>query len=125
MRTVIKRTVCVVEEAIDVLTIEKSGGYRGQYHVLSGVISPLDGIGPEELNIDSFIKRCREGRIREVIIAVNPTIEGDATALYLAKEIRPIGIRVMRIAHGLPVGSNIEFADAATILKSLEGRVEI
>ena len=120
-----KSTVCVVEEARDILTIEKSGGYHGVYHVLKGVISPLDGIGPEELNIGSFIRRCREGRIKEAIIAVNPTIEGDATTLYLAKELRPLGIRVMRIAHGLPVGSNIEFADSATIVKSIEGRVEI
>jgi recombination protein RecR len=117
--------VCIVEEARDIITIEKSAGYRGLYHVLKGVISPLDGIGPEELNIESFISRCKEGRIREAIIAVNPTIEGDATTLYLAKELRPLGIKVMRIAHGLPVGSNIEFADAATIVKSLEGRVEI
>ncbi len=120
-----KSTVCVVEEARDVLTIEKSGGYHGVYHVLKGVISPLDGIGPEELNISSFIIRCREGVIKEAIIALNPTMEGDATALYLAKELRPVGVRIMRIAHGLPVGSNIEFADAATIIKSLEGRVEI
>ena len=120
-----KSIVCVVAEARDVLTIEKSEGYRGVYHVLKGVISPLDGIGPEELNIGSFIKRCKEGFIKEVIIATNPTIEGDATTLYLAKELRPLGIRVMRIAHGLPVGSNIEFADAATIVKSIEGRVEI
>lgn len=120
-----KSTVCVVEDARDILTIEKCGGYRGQYHVLKGVISPLDGIGPEELNISSFLSRCRDGQIREAIIAVNPTIEGDATTLYLAKELKPLGVRVMRIAHGLPVGSNIEFADAATIVKSLEGRVEI
>jgi len=117
--------ICVVEEARDILTIEKCGGYHGQYHVLKGVISPLDGIGPEELNIDSFLTRCREGRIKEAIIATNPTIEGDATTLYLAKELRPLGIRVMRIAHGLPVGSNLEFADSATIVKSLEGRMEI
>lgn len=120
-----KSIICVVAEARDVLTIEKSEGYRGVYHVLKGLISPLDGIGPEELNISTFIKRCKEGFIKEVIIATNPTIEGDATTLYLAKELRPLGIRVMRIAHGLPVGSNIEFADSATIVKSLEGRVEI
>jgi recombination protein RecR len=120
-----KSTICIVEEARDILTIEKSGGYHGVYHVLKGVISPLDGIGPEELNIGSFIKRCKEGQIKEAIIAVNPTIEGDATTLYLSKELHPLGVRVMRIAHGIPVGSNIEFADAATIVKSLEGRVEI
>ncbi len=120
-----KSIICVVEEARDIITIEKSNWYHGLYHVLKGVISPLDGIGPEELNISSFLDRCRNEDINEVIIATNPTIEGDATTLYLAKELKPMGVKVMRIAHGLPVGSNIEFADSATIIKSLEGRVEI
>jgi len=115
--------LCVVEEAKDIITIEKSEGFNGLYHVLDGVISPLDGIGPEELNIGNFIDRCRDENIREVIIAVNPTIEGDATTLYLSRELKPLGIVVMRIAHGLPVGSNLEYADSATIIKSLEGRV--
>ncbi|MDY6967933.1 MAG: recombination mediator RecR [Spirochaetota bacterium] len=117
--------ICVVEEAKDVLTIEKTKEYRGLYHVLRGVISPLNGIGPEELNINSFIERCRDSSTKEVIIATNPTIEGDATGLYLARILRPIGIKVMRIAHGLPVGADIEFADNATIAKSIAGRIEI
>ncbi|MDY6934279.1 MAG: recombination mediator RecR [Spirochaetota bacterium] len=117
--------ICVVEEAKDILTIEKTMEYRGVYHVLRGVISPLNGIGPDELNIDSFLHRCKNGGVREVIIATNPTIEGDATSLYLSQVLKPIGVRVMRIAHGLPVGSELEYADSATIVKSLIGRVEI
>lgn len=117
--------ICVVEEARDILTIEKSKVYKGLYHVLSGVISPLDGIGPEDLNIGSFIKRCRDEPIKEVIIATNPTIEGDATTLYIARELKSLSIKITRIAHGLPVGSNLEFADSATIAKSVEGRIEV
>ncbi|MCU0822601.1 MAG: recombination mediator RecR [Spirochaetes bacterium] len=120
-----KCVICVVEEAKDILTIEKSMEYRGLYHVLKGVISPLDGIGPEDLNIVSFLNRCRDGTIKEIVIATNPTIEGDATTLYLARILKPLGIKVMRIAHGLPAGSNLEFADSATIAKSLAGRIEI
>lgn len=120
-----KGIICVVEEAKDLLTIEKSMEYRGLYHVLKGVISPLDGIGPDDLNIGSFINRCSNGAIKEILIATNPTIEGDATTLYLARILKPLGIKVMRIAHGLPAGSNLEFADSATIAKSLAGRIEI
>jgi recombination protein RecR len=117
--------LCIVEEQSDVLSIEKSGEFRGLYHVLGGVISPLDGIGPEELNIKSLIERAREGKVREVIIATNPTVEGDATSLYLSQELRPLGITVMRIAHGLPIGADIEFADSATIAQSLRDRIKI
>ena len=117
--------ICVVEEAKDVLTIEKTREYHGLYHVLQGVISPLDGIGPEELNIGSFVQRCKDGMVKEVIVATNPTLEGDATALYLAQSLKPLGIKVLRIAHGLPVGCELEFADSATIVKSLDGRIEI
>ena len=120
-----KSVICVVEDAKDVLTIEKSMEYRGLYHVLKGVISPLDGIGPDDLNIVPFLNRCRDGSIKEIVIATNPTIEGDATTLYLARILKPLGIKVMRIAHGLPAGSNLEFADSATIAKSLAGRIEI
>ncbi len=120
-----REIICVVEEARDILTIESSNGYHGIYHVLKGVISPLDGIGPEDLNIPSFIERCMNENIKEVIIATNPTIEGDATTMYIARELKPLGIKIMRIAHGLPVGSNLEFADSATIIKSMEGRVEV
>lgn len=117
--------ICVVEEAKDILTIEGTGGFSGVYHVLMGVISPLDGVGPEELNIAPLLKRCKENSIRELILALNPTIEGDATSLYLAKIISPLGIKITRIAHGLPVGADLEFADSATIVKSIEGRVEL
>lgn len=120
-----KSIICVIEEAKDILTIESSMEYNGLYHVLMGVISPLNGIGPDELNINFFIKRCKDALIREVIIATNPTVEGDATSLYIAKLLKPLGIKVMRIAYGLPVGSNLEFADSATIAKSLAGKVEI
>jgi recombination protein RecR len=116
--------ICVVEEQKDVLTIEKTGGFSGVYHVLNGLIAPLDGIGPEELNIGPLLDRCRKGA-GEVIIALNTTVEGDATSLYLAKLLKPLGVKVMRIAHGLPVGADIDFADSATLLKSLEARVEI
>jgi recombination protein RecR len=116
--------ICVVEDAKDVLTIEGTGGYRGLYHVLAGLISPLDGIGPENLNIRALVGRCGDG-VREVILALNPSVEGDATALYLAQLVNPLGTTVSRIAHGLPVGADIEFADNATILKSLEGRVKM
>jgi recombination protein RecR len=115
--------LCVVESARDVLTLEGTGGFRGYYHVLMGVISPLDGIGPEELNIPCLVGRC--AGLDEVILALSPTIEGDATALYLARLLEPAGVTVSRIAHGLPVGSDLEFADSATIIKSLEGRVRM
>lgn len=120
-----RKTVCVVEEQSDVLTIERTGEYRGLYHVLMGVISPLDGIGPGDLNIDSLVERCRTGEIGEVILATNLTVEGDATSLYLARLMKSEGIRVMRIAHGLPAGADLEFADSATIAQSIKGRVEI
>ncbi len=117
--------ICIVENARDVLTIESTGKYSGLYHVLMGLISPLDGIGPEELNISSLIKRCGSNDVREVILALNSTVEGDATTLYLAKILSNLGIKVTRIARGLPVGADLEFADCATIIKSIEGRVEL
>ncbi|MCP4132555.1 MAG: recombination protein RecR [bacterium] len=120
-----RETICIIEEAKDVFTIDATGEYTGLFHVLMGVISPLDGIGPEELNIASLIHRCEKETIRELIIALNPTIEGDATSLYLARQLQPLGIKVTRIAHGLPVGSDLEFVDTATIVKSIEGRSEI
>jgi len=118
-------TLCVVEGARDVLNIEASGEFRGLYHVLSGLISPLDGIGPEDLNIRTLINKCGAGGLYEIIMALSPTIEGDATTLYLASLILPFGIKVTRIAHGLPVGSDLEYVDSATIAKSIEGRVRI
>jgi len=117
-------TLCVVEEPEDMLSIEKSGAFNGLYHVLGGVISPLDGVGPEELSINKLVERCKSG-IKEVIIATNPTIEGDATALYIASLLKPLHIKVMRIAHGLPVGSDLEFVDAPTLAKSITGRREM
>jgi len=120
-----KELVCVVEEARDVLTIEGTGEFKGLYHVLGGLIAPLDGIGPEDLNIEVLVKKCGHNRVKEVILALSPTIEGDATSLYLSKLLSPSKIRVTRIAHGLPVGSDLEFADRATIIKSISGRREV
>ncbi len=120
-----RSVICVVEEQKDALTIEHTGGYHGLYHVLGGVISPLDGIGPDDLNIGKLVSRCGEGSVREVIIATNPTIEGDATALYLARALGGLPVSVMRIAHGLPVGANLDFADTATLIRSLEARTKM
>lgn len=120
-----RTTLCVVEGARDVLNIEASGEFRGLYHVLSGLISPLDGIGPEDLNISALVKKCGAGGLNEIIMALSPTIEGDATTLYLVSLISPFDIKLTRIAHGLPVGSDLEYVDCATIAKSIEGRVII
>lgn len=119
--------LCVVQEQKDAIIIENTGGYNGMYHILHGVLSPLDGIGPEDLTIASLIDRCRDGMVREVIIATNPTVEGDATALYISRalgEINPAP-EVMRIAHGLPLGSDLEFADSATLLRSIQARTKV
>ncbi len=120
-----RATICAVEEQKDVLTIEKTGGFNGLYHVLGGVLSPLDGIGPGELNITRLMDRCRQGAVREVIIATNPTIEGDATALYLSRLLAETGVQAMRIAHGIPVGADLDFADSATLVRSIQARVKI
>jgi len=120
-----KKTICVVEDARDMLTIEKTGEFQGIYHILMGLISPLDGIGPENLNINKLLQRCKNENITEVILALNPTIEGDATSLYMASIFSNEGIKLTRIAQGLSAGSDLEFADSATIAKSLDGRVEI
>ena len=120
-----RSVMCVVENPRDVLTIERTGEFRGLYHVLGGVISPLDGIGPEELSISALVERCTREEVRELIIATNPTVEGDATGLYLARLLKPLGIRVMRIAHGLPVGADLEYADSMTVARSIAGRVEL
>ncbi len=117
--------ICVVEQQKDVLTVERSGAFTGLYHVLNGVISPLDGIGPEELNIKPLLERCKDAAVVEIVIATNPSVEGDATSLYLSKIIKPSGIKVTRIAHGIPVGADLEFADGATIYQSLKCRVEM
>ena len=117
--------ICVVEEPSNILVLEKTGTFRGRYHALVGAISPLDGIGPEDLKIDGLMDRLRAGGIREVIIATNPTVKGETTALYLSKIIKPLGISVSRIAYGLPVGGDIEYADENTVQRALEGRREM
>lgn len=118
-------TLCVVERPRDVVAMEKSRGYGGLYHVLHGAISPMDGIGPEQLNIKGLLKRLDGREVQEVIIATNPNVEGDTTALYLAGLLKPLVPRVTRIAHGLPVGADLEYADQITLSKSLEGRREM
>lgn len=118
-------TICVVEEPKDVLSIEKTREYRGQYHVLHGALSPINGIGPEDLKLKNLLERLHSGTVREVILATNPNVEGEATAIYLARLLKPLGIKVSRIALGVPVGSDLEFADEVTMSKALEGRREI
>jgi len=117
--------VCVVEGPSDLMAIEATGVFRGLYHVLHGAIAPLDGVGPQELKIAELLERLNEGGVTEVIIATNPTVEGDATALYLAKIIKPLGITVTRIAQGIPAGGDIEYVDSKTMTRSLEGRREV
>ncbi|OIO03490.1 recombination protein RecR [Candidatus Desantisbacteria bacterium CG_4_10_14_0_8_um_filter_48_22] len=116
--------ICVVEQPSDLMAFEKIRQYKGLYHILGGAISPLEGINPEDLRIEALLSRLKDG-IKEVVIATNPNAAGEATALFIAKLIKPSGIKVMRIAHGLPVGGDLEFADEITLLKSLEGRREM
>jgi len=120
-----RSVVCVVETPYNVVAIEKTREFHGLYHVLHGALSPLHGIGPDQLKLKSLIARLKEGVIRELIVATNPNVEGEATAVYLSKLIKPLGIRVTRIAMGIPVGSELEFADEVTMLKAIEGRREI
>lgn len=120
-----KNVICVVESPKDVIAIEKVGDYDGLYHVLHGVISPVEGTGPEEINIKSLLKRLQHSDVQEIIVATNPTVEGEATATYLARLIKPSGIKVTRIANGIPVGGDLEFADRVTLLKAIEGRREL
>lgn len=115
-------TICVVEDPRDVAAMEKTKEFHGQYHVLNGVISPMDGIGPDMIRVKELIQRLGNQEVREVIMATNPTIEGEATAMYIARLLKPMGIKVTRIAHGLPVGGDLEYADEVTITKALEGR---
>jgi recombination protein RecR len=117
--------ICVVEEPADLLAVERAREFRGRYHVLHGALAPLDGIGPDELKIQPLLVRLRDGTVREVILATNPTAEGEATALYLAKLIKPLGLRVTRIAHGIPVGGDLEYVDVMTVGRALEGRREM
>ena len=120
-----RSVICVVETAHDVFAMERLREYRGLYHVLHGTISPMDGRGPEDINLKSLIIRLQENDIEEVVIATNPSIEGEATAMYIARLIKPSGIRVSRIAHGIPVGGDIEYTDEVTLLKALEGKREL
>ncbi|MBN1305882.1 MAG: recombination protein RecR [Anaerolineales bacterium] len=114
--------LCVVEEALDVLALERTGGYFGKYHVLHGVISPIEGIGPDDLKIKPLIERVERGEVNEVILATNPSMEGDATALYLHQQLERLGVNVTRLARGLPVGGDLEYADQSTLLRALAGR---
>ncbi len=117
--------LCVVEEPRDVIAIERSGRFRGRYHVLGGAISPIDGVGPEELRFRELVGRLRDGNVTELIAATNPNAEGEATALYMAQLVRPLGVRVTRIAQGLPVGGDLEYADEVTLGRALDGRTDL
>ncbi len=117
--------ICVVEEPGDLMAIESSGGFTGKYHVLHGVISPLDGIEPEDLRIHELIERVARGGIREVILATNPSVEGESTSLYIAKLLKPTGVKVTRIAYGLPAGGDVQYADKVTLEKAIENRREL
>jgi recombination protein RecR len=117
--------ILVVEEPSTLYAIERSGGYRGLYHVLLGALSPLDGVGPADIRAQDLADRLKDGGVEEVILATNPTIEGEATAIYLTRLLKPHGVRVSRIAYGIPVGVDIEYADEVTLMKSLEGRREL
>ena len=120
-----RTTVCVVSEPRDVLSIERSREYRGLYHVLHGALSPMNHIGPDDLRIRELTERVAQGEIEEVIVATNPDTEGDATAMYISRLLRPFGVKITRLGFGVPVGSNLEYADDATMLKALEGRREM
>lgn len=117
--------ICIVESPKDVIAMEKTGEYNGLYHVLHGSISPMEGVGPEDIRIKNLMPRLEDDEIKEVILATDPNAEGDATAMYLAKLLKPVGVKVTRIAHGLPVGGDLEYADEVTLSKALEGRREI
>ena len=118
-------TICVVEEPLDILALERSHSYQGLYHVLHGAISPMDGIGPEDLKMTELLQRMRSDQVREIILATNPNLEGEATAMYLTRLIKPLGVKVTRVARGLPVGGDLEYADDVTLARALEGRQEM
>ena len=120
-----KTTICVVENAQDVMAFERTREYHGLYHVLHGLISPMDGVGPEQLYIKELLARIQAGGVEEVIMATNPTVEGEATAMYIARLLKPLGVKVSRLAYGIPVGGNLEYADEVTLYRALEGRNEI
>ncbi len=117
--------ICVVSEPRDIIAMEKTGGFKGVYHVLGGLLSPLEGVTPETLRIKELLQRISTQNVRELILALNPTVEGEATVLYLSRLIKPSGVKMMRIAYGLPIGSDIDYADEVTLTKSFEGRIEV
>lgn len=118
-------SICVVEEPLDVIAIESTGAFNGRYHVLHGVLSPIEGIGPEHLRIRELLERLRTEPVNEIILATNPSMEGDATALYLKQQLAPLGIRITRLARGLPAGGDLEYADQSTLLRALAGRQDM
>lgn len=118
-------TICVVEDVKDIIAMERTHEFKGVYHVLHGSISPMNGIGPDDIKIKELLARLMDGQVKEVILATNPRVEGEATAMYLSKIIKPLGIRTTRIAHGIPVGGDLEYTDEVTLMKALEGRREI
>ncbi|GEL78285.1 recombination mediator RecR [Tenuibacillus multivorans] len=117
--------ICVVQDPKDVIAMEKMKDYQGKYHVLHGAISPMDGIGPEDINVPPLIERLKDEEVKELILATNPNVEGEATAMYISRLVKPSGIRISRIAHGLPVGGDLEYADEVTLSKALEGRRDL
>ena len=117
--------ICVVEEPLDILALERSQSYRGLYHVLHGAISPMDGIGPEDLKVSELLQRLRSDEVTEIILATNPNLEGEATAMYLTRLLKPLGVKVTRLARGLPVGGDLEYADDVTLARAMEGRQEM
>lgn len=120
-----QEVICVVEEPLDVLALEKTGVYKGLYHVLHGALSPVEGIGPKDLRIEELLKRLQGGKVREVILATNPNFEGEYTANYLQKELKPLALKVTGLARGLPIGGDLEYADEGTLSRALEGRREL
>lgn len=120
-----KSIICVLESAKDILAMEKSREYRGQYHILHGLISPMDNVGPDDVKMKELLNRLEDDQVKEIIIATNPTVEGEATALYLSRLIKPLGIKVTRIAHGIPIGGDLEYFDEVTISKAMENRREL
>jgi recombination protein RecR len=117
--------ICVVEEPLDILAIERTRGYRGQYHVLHGSISPMEGVGPEQLKVRELLERLRDGKVTEVIMATNPNLEGEATSMYMSRLLQPLGVRVTRLARGLPMGGDLEYADDLTLARAIENRQEL
>jgi len=117
--------ICVVAQPQDLVAIERTGGYRGLYHVLHGVLSPLEGIGPQDLRVEELVRRCGTAPVAEVIVATNPSVEGEATAVYLAKLLRPLGVKTSRIATGVPIGGELEYSDRLTLARAIEGRREL